>query len=408
MEDKKQIINELTVLQEELDRSNAENQRLRSLLSQVNNNYHVLNLHLAALMRQQQQNQNLATIEEHKMINSGLLERHKEEVVSHSSMEGGSSRSPRNEIVESMECKPSCRDNSIRSERKVDEEDGGSERGWAPNKVARFGSGSSNSREEEQAASETMSMIRKARVSVRARSEASMISDGCQWRKYGQKMAKGNPCPRAYYRCTMATGCPVRKQVQRYAEDQTILTTTYEGQHNHPLPPAAMAMASTTSAAASMILSGSLPSADGLLSSNSGFLARSSLPNCTTSFATLSASAPFPTVTLDLTRTSTDTINQQQRAILTQNDVANLSQLLPLSGSSSQVFGHQTKLLGLQGLLTNNGQLVNGQMQNPTSLADTVSSITSDPNFTTALAAAITSIIGNVKSNSNNSDKNTP
>ncbi|CAK7350267.1 unnamed protein product [Dovyalis caffra] len=76
---------------------------------------------------------------------------------------------------------------------------------------------------------------KEPRFAFMTKSEVDHLEDGYRWRKYGQKAVKNSPYPRSYYRCTTQK-CTVKKRVERSFQDPSIVITTYEGQHNHPIP----------------------------------------------------------------------------------------------------------------------------------------------------------------------------
>lgn len=61
-----------------------------------------------------------------------------------------------------------------------------------------------------------------------------VMEDGYNWRKYGQKLVKGNEFVRSYYRCTHPN-CKAKKQLERSPGGQ-IVDTVYFGDHDHPKP----------------------------------------------------------------------------------------------------------------------------------------------------------------------------
>ncbi|KAI6689823.1 hypothetical protein NL676_026651 [Syzygium grande] len=170
---------------------------------------------------------------------------------------------------------------------------------------------------------------------IYVRTEASdtslIVKDGYQWRKYGQKVTRDNPCPRAYFKCSFAPSCPVKKKVQRSVEDQAVLVATYEGEHNHPTQ-----MEETSGSSRCMAI-GSVPCSTSLNSSG-------------------------PTITLDLTKSKSPI----DSPINNNNNNSN-------SNSNKTASKPKTESPEIQRFLVE-------QM---------ASSLTKDPSFTAALAAAI-------------------
>ncbi|MQM00391.1 hypothetical protein Taro_033112 [Colocasia esculenta] len=103
--------------------------------------------------------------------------------------------------------------------------------------------------------------VTEPRIIVQTTSEVDLLDDGYRWRKYGQKVVKGNPYPRSYYKCTNA-GCNVRKHVERASTDPKAVITTYEGKHNHDVP--AARNSSHNTASASSVISATRPKVQNL------------------------------------------------------------------------------------------------------------------------------------------------
>ncbi|RWW44904.1 hypothetical protein BHE74_00049297 [Ensete ventricosum] len=76
----------------------------------------------------------------------------------------------------------------------------------------------------------------KAYVRFDPKNTGLVVKDGYQWRKYGQKVTRDNPFPRAYFRCSFAPSCPVKKKVRKrssFLMSHTTADRLTRREHNH-------------------------------------------------------------------------------------------------------------------------------------------------------------------------------
>ncbi|KAM5564694.1 putative WRKY transcription factor 40 [Rosa sericea] len=215
----------------------------------------------------------------------------------------------------------------------------------------------SSSDEESYKRPKEMSNISLKISRVYVRTDVSdtrlIVKDGYQWRKYGQKVTRDNPSPRAYYKCSFAPTCPVKKKVQKSAENPSLLVATYEGEHNHIHPAEPQVITIDHQGQGRNLITTALPLRNDH-SSNSLAPKRSSSPSSSPTTVSMSMSS---------------------------------SSVLDSSTEPGSSFGHKPN----QGRQASDDLIYDEKATNFQQLLvqQMASSLTKDPNFTTALAAAI-------------------
>uniref|UniRef100_I1KVM2 WRKY transcription factor 56 n=1 Tax=Glycine max TaxID=3847 RepID=I1KVM2_SOYBN len=151
-------------LEEELKRVSAENKKLAEMLSVVCENYNTLRSHLMEYMRKNGEKEVSPTSKKRKSESSNN---------NNSNLMGTNNGNSESSSTDEESCKKP-REETIKAK------------------------------------------ISRVYVRTESSDTSLIVKDGYQWRKYGQKVTRDNPYPRAYFKCSFAPSCPVKKKVNIY------------------------------------------------------------------------------------------------------------------------------------------------------------------------------------------------